>query len=177
MRIFTTTLFLLIISFSLQAQTSFLINNFIVKDNLTNNSKIAIIATDSLDTPLKSINGTFSFTINGFKQLLEFNNGVAVSDMEIDKSIFLYIKHENEKDGASKMYYIVKNDFGLNPIKINWYVLLIIPGGLILMGYMFRKLIGIIIFILMGYVYFNYSKGLSFPTFLESMFDGLKNLF
>lgn len=177
MRIFTITLFLLISSLSLNAQNSLFINSFIVKDNLINNSKIAIIATDSLDMPQESINGTFSFTINGFKQLLEFNNGVAVSDMEIEKSIFLYIKHENEKDGASQMYYVIKNDSGLNPIEINRYVLLAIPLGLILIGYMFRKLIGLIIFALMAYVYFNYSKGLSFPTFLESVFDGLKNLF
>lgn len=177
MRILITILFLSITSLSLNAQSSQLINNFIIKDNLLNNNKIAIITTDSLDNPQESINGTFSFSINGFKQLLEFKNGVAVSDMEIDKSLFVYIKHENEKEGASQMYYIVKNDTGLNPIKINWYVLLIIPGGLILLGYMFRKLIGIIIFVLMGYIYFNYSKGLSFPTFLESIFDGLKNLF
>jgi len=177
MRIFSITFLFFLISLYANAQKGFLIKNFTVKENLLQNNKIAVIATDSLDQPQESVNGTYSFTINGFKQLLKFNNGVAVSDMEIEKSAFVYIKHENEQSGPSKMYYIIKSDAGLNPVKISWYILLIIPIGLILIGYMFRKLIGIIIFILMAYIYFNYSKGLSFPTFLESIFDGLKNLF
>lgn len=170
------SLFFFIISNSF-AQKDVLIKNFIVKENLLQNNKLAIIAVDSLDLPEEFVNGTFSFTINGFKQLLEFNDGVAVCNMEIEKSAFVYIKHENGEKEVSKMLYVVKTDTGLNPIKINRYLLLIIPIGLILIGYMFRRLIGIIIFILMGYIYFNYSKGLSFPTFLESVFDGLKNLF
>lgn len=177
MRIFTISFLLFTLSLYANAQESFLIKNFLIKENLLQNNKIAIIAADTLDQPQESINGTYSFTINGFKQLLAFHNGVAVSDMEIEKSAFIYIKHENEENQPSKLYYIIKNDTGLNPIKINWYVLLVIPIGLILLGYMFRKLIGLIIFVLMAYIYFNYSKGLSFPTFLESIFDGLKNLF
>ncbi len=177
MKIFTITFLFSIICYCSYAQESFVIRNFVVKENLLQNNKIAIIATDSLDQPQESVNGTYSFTINGFKQLLEFNNGVAVSDMEMEKSAFVYIKHENEESGPSKMYYILKSDTGLNPVNISWYVLLIIPAGLILIGYMFRKLIGLIIFILMAFIYFNYNKGLSFSTFLESIFDGLKNLF
>jgi hypothetical protein len=177
MRIFTITLLFFIVSSVANAQEDFLIKNFTVKENLLQNNKMAIIATDSLDQPQESVNGTYSFTINGFKQLLRFNNGAAVSDMEIGESAFIYIKHENEANDPSKMYYVIKSDTGLNPVKINWYVLLAIPIGLILLGYMFRKLIGLIVFILLAYIYFNYSKGLSFPTFLESIFDGLKNLF
>ena len=177
MRIFTITLLFFIVCSAVNAQEDFLIKNFTVKENILQNNKMAIIATDSLDQPQESVNGTYSFTINGFKQLLRFNNGVAVSEMEVEESAFIYIKHENEANDPSKMYYVIKSDTGLNPIKINWYVLLAVPIGLILIGYMFRKLIGLIVFILLGYIYFNYSKGLSFPTFLESIFDGLKNLF
>jgi len=43
--------------------------------------------------------------------------------------------------------------------------------------YMFRKVVGFIIFLLLAYIYFNYSKGLTLSTFIESIIDGLKGLF
>ena len=46
------------------------LNNFIVKENLLKNNKIAIIAVDSLDKPLENLSGTFQFSINGFGQEL-----------------------------------------------------------------------------------------------------------
>ncbi|MDA9555868.1 hypothetical protein N9R54_06515 [Pelobium sp.] len=169
----------LLISFQISsASESFQhINSFTVKENLLKNDKLAIIATDSLAHPLENINGTFNFSVNGFKQSLYFNNGVAVCSLPIEKSSFVFIKHENENGSHSNLYYVVKHDGELNPIRISWYLLLAIPIGLILIGYMFRKLIGLIIFILVAIVYFNFSKGLSIPTFFESIFDGLKNLF
>lgn len=153
------------------------IDYFMVKENLLKNEKLAIIATDSLENPNESINGTFNFSVNGFKQELVFNNGVAVCPLQIEKSAFVFIKHLNENGTHSNLYYIYKKDTNLNPYKINWYLLLVIPIGLILIGYMFRKLIGLIILILVAFSYFNYNKGLSIPTFFESIIDGIKNIF
>ena len=153
------------------------INNFIVKENLLKNEKIAIIAADSLENPNEGINGTFSFSVNGFKQELIFNDGVAVCPLQIEKSAFVFIKHLNENGTHSNLYFIHKKDTNLNPYKINWYLLLIIPIGLILIGYMFRKLIGLIILVFVAFSYFNYSKGLSIPTFFEYIFDGIRNVF
>ncbi|MEO5910331.1 MAG: hypothetical protein ABIP95_05555 [Pelobium sp.] len=153
------------------------INYFIVKENLLKNEKLAVIATDSLSNPNETINGTFSFSVNGFKQELTFNDGVAVCPLQIEKSAFVFIKHFNENGGHSNLYFIYKKDKDLYPYKINWYLLMLIPLGLILIGYMFRKLIGFLIFILIALIYFYYSKGLSIPTFFESIFDGIKNMF
>jgi hypothetical protein len=153
------------------------IDNFIVKENLLKNEKIAIIAADSLENPNEHINGTFNFSVNGFKQELVFNNGVAVCPLQIEKSAFVFIKHLNETGTHSNLYYIHKKDANLNPYKISWFLLLIIPIGLILIGYMFRKLIGLVILVLVVFSYFNYSKGLSIPTFFESIIDGIKNVF
>lgn len=153
------------------------IDYFIVKENLLKNEKLAIIATDSLEIPNESVNGTFSFTVNGFKQDLVFNDGVAICPLQIEKSAFVFIKHVNEAGSRSNLYYIYKKDLNLTPYPISWYLLLIIPIGLILIGYMFRKLIGLIILIFVAFSYFNYSKGLSIPTFFESIFDGIKNIF
>ena len=158
------------------AQEHVNIQKFTVKENLLQNGKIAIIALDSLGQPREDLDGTFQFAFNGFKQALKFSGGVAVCPLEIDKSAFIYIKHEGVEKDVSNLYYMVKSDDSLNPIKINPYWLLAIPLGLILIGYLFRKLIGLIVFFLLIFIYFNYSKGLSLPTFLESIFDSLAGL-
>jgi hypothetical protein len=153
------------------------INYFVVKENLLKNEKLAIIATDSLENPLETVNGTFNFSVNGFKQELTFNNGVAVCPLQIEKSAFVFIKHINELGSHSNLFFILKQNTDLKPYKISWYLLIAIPIMLILIGYMFRKLIGIMILILVAFSYFNYSKGLSIPTFFESVIDGIKNIF
>ncbi|MRX46607.1 hypothetical protein GJJ64_05350 [Pedobacter sp. HX-22-1] len=169
-------LFSITMAFS-QTPENFTIKNFIIKESFLKADRIAVIITDSLKNPRTTINGTYKFDINGFSKDLIFHDGVANCDMSIEKSTFMYIKHENDETNVSNLYYIYKSSESLTPIAISWYILLVIPIGLILLGYMFRKLIGLIIFILMAYIYFNYSKGLSIGTFIESIFDGLKNLF
>ncbi|KHJ38115.1 hypothetical protein PBAC_16560 [Pedobacter glucosidilyticus] len=160
-----------------QTPENFTIKNFIIKESFLKADKIAVIVTDSLKNPRTSINGTYKFDINGFSKDLIFHDGVANCDMPIEKSTFMYIKHENDETDVSNLYYIYKSSESLTPMSISWYFLLAIPIGLILLGYMFRKLIGLMVFTLMAYIYFNYSKGLSIGTFIESIFDGLKNLF
>ncbi|HEX7366655.1 MAG TPA: hypothetical protein VF273_06150 [Pelobium sp.] len=164
-------------SFAAFSKTTQNIAYFTVKENLLKGQKLAIIATDSLNNPDESINGIFNFSVNGFKQQLKFNNGVAVCPLELEKSTFIFIKHDNDVQNPSNLYFVLKKGTDLNPIKVNWYLLLILPIGLILIGYMFRRLVGLIIFVLSLLFYFYYSKGLSVPTFFESIFDGLKGLF
>lgn len=171
------TVLLMFISISSFSQSSQDIKYFTVKENLLKGQKLAIIATDSVDIPDENINGVYNFSVNGFKQELKFNDGVAVCPLQIEKSAFIFIKHNNDLKSPSNLYFVYKKDSDLNPIKVNWYLLLVIPIGLILMGYMFRRLIGIIIFVFMILFYFYYSKGLSIPTFFESVFDGIKNIF
>ena len=153
------------------------INNFTVKEHLLKNSKIAIIATDSLNKPIETVNGTFAFTINGFKQDLKFNDGIAVAPQQIEKSAFVYLKHENISGTHAKLYYILKKADDLNPIKINWMLLLIIPFAILGIAALFRKFLIIGILLLIGIFFFNSSKGLALPTFFDTIIQGLKNLF
>ncbi|WP_442795074.1 hypothetical protein [Pelobium manganitolerans] len=169
--------FTLFISGFAFAQEGQHINYFTVKENLLKGEKLAIIATDSLDVPQEHINGVFSFSVNGFRQDLRFNDGVAVCPLQMEKSAFVFIKHINDLKSPSKIYYVYKKDSDLYPYAISWYILLIVPLGLILLGYLFRRLIGIVIFVLMLLFYFYYSKGLSIPTFFESIVDGIRNIF
>ncbi len=153
------------------------INYFTVKENLLKNEKLAIIATDSLENPLERINGTFNFSVNGFKQELDFHDGVAICPLQIEKSTFIFIKHSNDSGAHSKLYFVYKTGDNLKPFALNSIWLIALPIVLILLGYLFRKLIGLMIFILLILFYFYYSKGLSLPTFFESIIEGIKNMF
>ena len=153
------------------------LNNFVVKENLLKNNKIAIIAADENEKPIESMNGTFQFSINGFQQELKFNDGVAVAPLPIDKSTFLYLRHENEAGVHGKLYYIYKKDDNLSPYKINWLVLILIPLGIIVLATLFRKFIIIGGIILVAFLIFNSKNGLGIPTFFDTVFDGLKGLF
>ena len=153
------------------------VNNFIVKESLLKNSKLAIIAADSLDQPLESINGLYTFSVSGFTQPVKFNDGVAILPMQLERSAFVYIKHQNDKGTHSKLLYVYKKDGTLNPYTINSLWLVVIPLLLIFMAFAFRKLIIFVVIILLLFMYFNHSNGLNLSTFFETIFDNLKKAF
>jgi len=153
------------------------INNFIVKESLLKNSKLAIIAADSLERPQETINGSYTFSISGFTQQLKFNDGVAILPMQLDKSAFVYIKHQNDSGTHSKLLYVYKKEGNLNPFTINSLWLVLIPLLLVFIAFAFRKLIIFVVIILLVFIYFNHSNGLNLSTFFETIFDSLKKVF
>lgn len=152
------------------------INNFLVKESLLKNSKLAIIAADSLDQPLEKINGLYTFSVSGFTQEMTFNDGVAILPLPIDKSTFVYIKHQNDKGTHSKLLYVYKKEGSLSPITISRLFLIIVPLALIILVFAFKRFIYIGLILLLIFIYFTYSKGLNISTFFETTFDYLKNL-
>lgn len=153
------------------------IDNFTVKENLTQNSKLAIIALDSAEQPLERINGTFVFNLNGFQQDLQFHDGVAVVQQPVESSTFVFFKHKNQEKTVSKLYYIHKKESELKPFKINGLLLLLIPLAILLVAYMFRRFLVTFFILALVYAYFHFSKGLDFSNIMESILDALKNLF
>lgn len=153
------------------------INNFIVKESLLKNSKLAIIATDSLEQPLEEINGLYTFTVSGFTQPVKFSGGVGVLPMQLDKSSFVYIKHQNDKGTHSKLLYVYKKDGTLNPFTINSLWLVLFPALVIFIAFAFRKLIIFAVIVMLIFIYFNHSNGLNLSTFFETIFDSLKRVF
>jgi hypothetical protein len=153
------------------------LNNFIIKEHLLKNGKLAVIAADSANKPVENINGTFVFSINGFKQELKFNDGVAVAPQQVEKSTFVYLKHENESSSPSKLYYVIKKEDSLNPIQINRMVMILIPLVIIGIITWFRRFIIFGIITLIVIFYFNSSRGLGISTLLETVVDGLKSFF
>ena len=152
------------------------INNFLVKESLLKNSKLAIIAADSLNNPIEQINGLYTFSVSGFAHPLKFNDGVAVLPMQLERSAFVYIKHVNDLGTHSKLVYVYKSEGNLTPYMISTMWLILFPLIVIFAAFMFRKLIIVAIIVLLIFIYFNHSNGLDLSTFFESIFDSLKRL-
>jgi hypothetical protein len=175
-RIFFTCLVLLFIKgFAFADIIS--VDKFVIKENPFAENEIAVVAVDSAENIREDVNGVFSFTLNGFKQDMVFDKGTAFYRQKLDKSSFLYVKHINESGTHSMLYYVYKHSGKITPIKISWILLIAIPIGLILLGYIFKRFIIIAAIIFCIFLYFNYHNGLSIPTFFESIIDGLKGLF
>ncbi len=175
-RIFFTCLMLLLIKGFTFADT-ISVDRFVIKENPFAENEIAVVAVDSAENIREDVNGVFSFTLNGFKQDMVFDKGTAFYRQKLDKSSFLYVKHINENGTHSMLYYVYKHSGKITPIKISWILLIAIPIGLILLGYIFKRFIIIAGVIFCIFLYFNYHNGLSIPTFFESIIDGLKGLF
>src|SRR5690606_9421529 len=174
-------LFLLIFLFSNclvygEQKNEMKINNFVIKETLTQNNKLAILACDSLEQPLEHINGTFQFTINGFKYPLKFSDGVAITSNEIENSTFVYLQHKNSSGTHSSLFYVLKKEDGLKIYKISWYLLLLVPIVLIICVMLFKRFLWLAIILLIVYFYFNSKKGLNVGNFLEIVMEGIKNV-
>jgi hypothetical protein len=168
---------LLIISLSSLAKgPAATINNFLIKENLLKNNKLAIIAADSLENPIETINGLYTFSVSGFTQELKFNDGVAVLQLPIEKSTFVYIKHENDNGTHSKLAYIYKKGSDLNPFTISRIYFIIIPLLIVFLAFAFKKFIYMAVILFLIFFFFNYSNGLDVSTYFETIFDYLKNL-
>lgn len=151
--------------------------NFEIKEYITNNNKLAILALDSLKHSNEELKGTYRFSINGFVHDLEFHNGVALIPQSIESSTFIFLKHENIDRVLGKYYYVLKKGDHLKTFELNGLTLLLIPLLLLFIAYIFKKFL--LTFILLGgiFVYFYLSKGLDIGQLIESIFFSLRNLF
>ncbi len=176
-RFFIFAALILIPGLSFSQNSANRINHFIVEENLLKNDKLAIIATDSLNQPMESVNGTFQFSLNNFNYPLEFHDGVAITPNKVEKSTFVFIKHINGNGSHGQLFYVLKSDSGLNPVKISWVVLFIVPAILVLIGMMFRKLLSLVVIAILIFLYFNYKHGMDLTTFFETLVHGIKGVF
>jgi hypothetical protein len=153
------------------------ITHFVIKENPFANNEIAIVATDTANNIREDINGTYNFTVNGFDDQLKFDKGTAFYRHKLERSSFLYIKHINNTNSPSILYYAYKQDSKIVPIHISWILLLAIPVILVVLAYIFKRFMIIALILFCIFLYFNHSNGLGISTFFESIFDGIKHLF
>jgi len=153
------------------------IKHFVIKENPFARNEVAVVAADTAGIIQENVNGVFTFTMNGFEEQLTFDKGTAFYRHKIEKSTFLYARHQNDKGSTGILYYVYKHDDKLSPLHISWILLLAIPCALVLLAYMFKRFIIIAIIIFCIFLYFNYHNNLSVPTFFQSVIDGLKGMF
>ena len=152
------------------------IHDFTVKENLSQNGKLAIIATDSLEKTNNGINGLYKFTINGFQQDLQFTDGVAVTNNPIESSTFVFFKHKSPAKEIGKLYFLRLTEKGITPYKISGLLLIIIPLLVLFIAYKFKRFLITLLILAAIYLYLNYSKGLDVKQLIESTLLGLKDL-
>ncbi|QIH35278.1 hypothetical protein [Sphingobacterium sp. DR205] len=167
--------FLLLIPFWAGAQEQN-IQDFVIKENLSKNGKLAVVALDSIGNTNETINGNYLFTINGFSQALQFHDGVAVPAQKIESSTFVFFSHKNQEKSKGRLFYIYKTDNGLSPFAISGLMFLIIPAVVLGIAYMFKKVIMTAIALAIVFFIFNHSQGLDLSKIVESIFSSLKNL-
>ncbi|RKE52974.1 hypothetical protein [Sphingobacterium detergens] len=167
--------FLLLIPFWASAQQQN-IQDFVIKENLSKNGKLAVVALDSVGNTNETINGNYMFTINGFSQALQFHDGVAVPNQKIESSTFVFFNHKNQEKSKGRLFYVYKTDNGLSPFAISGLMFLIIPAIVLGIAYMFKKVIMTAIALAIVFFIFNHSQGLDLSKIFDSIFSSLKNL-
>lgn len=152
------------------------INDFMVKENLSQNGKLAIIATDSLEKTNNQVNGDYKFTINGFQQDLRFTDGVAVTSNPIESSTFVFFKHKSGSKEIGKLFFLRVTEKGISPYKISGFLLIVVPLLVLFIAYKLKRFLITLLIIALVYFYLNYSKGLDVKQLIESTILGLKDL-
>lgn len=153
------------------------IENFIIRASESHPNKVEVVACDSLDMPLRQVNGDVFFNVNGFRQNLYMRSGVAALPQEIDQSTFLYVRHQADGGLKAKLYYLFKRDSSIWTVKVNSWVLMALPVLLIIVASIFRKLIVIAAMLFVAFFMFGATNGLTMSTWISTLLDGLKNLF
>ncbi len=152
------------------------ISDFEIKTDPEWKKQLIVEVKDSLSKGTPDINGLYTFEINGFSQELAFKAGKALVKLPIEKSTFVYIKHQNEKNQLSQLVYVYKNADHLSLFKINRIFFLIVPALLVMLVWAFRKLIYLVVVLGIVFIYVGHQKGLNISTYFETVFDYLRNL-
>lgn len=170
---FFTVLFL---TFAFPSKAN-VIQDFEVKEYVTNDGTLAIVVLDSAKQVDKTIDGTFRFIINGFDHSLSFAQGVAVFPQVLSKSSFVFLKHKaNDNREVGKYYYILKSDTGLKTIELNGLTLLFIPVLILFIAYVFKRFLFVFILLALVFLYFYFTQGLDLGPFIDHIFFSLKKL-
>ena len=154
-----------------------IIKDFTVKENLSQNGKLAIIAIDTAEKTDNTVNGNYAFTINGFQQELKFSDGVAVTNNPIESSTFVFFKHKFAGSDIGKLFFLRMTDKGITPYKISGILLIIIPLLILYIAYKFKRFLITLLILAVVYFYLNHSKGLDVRQLLESSIMAVKDLF
>lgn len=162
-------LFFIICSVSGTASARVRIHDFKLSPALFENNSIHIKALDEAGDEDISVNGRYSFTVNGFEKSLLFIAGNAAYPDNLKSSTFLYMKVGSVEKPVSRLFYVYRSDAGLVPFKISLFWLILIPVLLIMGSFVFKRLIVLVIIIF--FLFFLFNKGLSVSGYIGAVKD------
>ncbi|MGO1595779.1 MAG: hypothetical protein ACTHZ1_01660 [Sphingobacterium sp.] len=153
------------------------IHDFTVKENLSQNGKLAVIALDPTQQTDNRIQGTYSFAVNGFQQDLTFTDGVAVTSHPVQSSTFAFFKHEAEKNEVGRFFFLRITDTGVKTYRINSILLIILPLVVLYIAYKLKRFLITLLVVALVYYYMNQTKGLDLSQIIEGISSSVKGLF
>lgn len=174
--LFIISLLICLTVFSLNTTVAQDIRNFEIKEYITGDGTLAILALDSLKQADSKPDGTFRFIINGFENDLDFRNGVALFPQTLSTSTFVFLKHNPDGQEIGKYYYIIKKGKNLKTIELNGITLLLVPLFILFIAYIFKRFLLVFVLLGMVFLYFYFSQGLDLGPFMDNIFFSLKKL-
>ncbi len=129
---------------------------------------IQVVALKSGETD-PSIEGIYTFVINGYIENINFKNGKAKLSDNFSSSEIFYIKHEKQTETLRHLYYSV----GTWVVPIPFWLLLIIPITFIVLAMFIKRILFIIL--LLGFVLFFVLQGLDMGSFYNLIKETIAN--
>lgn len=158
------------------ADDMMVIHDFDVREHMLKNGKLAIVALDTAGIPQERVDGSYQFVVNGFQQSIRFNEGIGVAAQPIESSTFVFVKHKNHTGSVGKLFYVSKKENDLKIYPVNWYYLILIPLVILIIAYLFKRLLILALIVLAGWFIFNYNKGLDFGNLLDTIVHGIRGI-
>lgn len=153
------------------------IYDFTVKENLSQNGKLAVIALDTSEQTDNQIQGLHRFSINGFQQDLYFNDGVAVTTHPLTSSTFAFFKHESSAHEIGHFFFLRVTKAGVKTYRINSILLIVIPLIVLYIAYKLKRFLITLLILVLIYYYMNQTKGLDPSQLMEGIVSGLRGWF
>lgn len=118
----------------------------------------------------KSIEGIYTFVINGYIENVTFKNGEAALSKNFNSSEIFFIKHEKSSETVSHLYYAINGW----TIPIPFWLLLIVPIIFIILAMFIKRILFILL--LIGFVLFFVLQGMDLSAFINLIKEAIKNI-
>ncbi len=118
----------------------------------------------------KSIEGIYTFVINGYIEKIKFKNGEAPLSDNFNSSEIFYIKHEKSSETVRHLYYAINGW----TIPIPFWLLIIIPVMFIILAMFIKRILFIIL--LIGFILFFVLQGMDVSSFINLIKEAVSHL-
>ncbi len=145
------------------------ITNFTIKEELFTHNKLHIVAQDSMGNTEPRVRGRYTFKVNGFEKILVFSGGIAEFPDILKTSVFLYIKLEGGGRPVPRLFFVMQSGAGTFPVKISLMWLVAIPLALVIVSFIFKRVIYLALILVV--LFFIFNKGLDLSNYLTAIKD------